>query len=170
MYRMVLMLVTAILLMIPVSHDLSAQQATAFESEEGRFAIMMPGEPKVSESKIATSDGEPTIQKQFVAGGESGVYLVSYQDNPNLEGADEAAIARAFDVGRDGLKKAFHGEVLEEKAITLSDKFPGREIRLSIPQAGGQGRCRLYLVGTRLYQVMAVGVPAFVGSEQGRLP
>ncbi len=166
MPKLCLVLITTILLMVSVSCDLSAQEPGVFKSEEGRFSIMMPGQPKISEVQIANSDGEPTIQTQFIAGSESGVYLVSFQDNPNLVGADKTKIARAFEVGREGLSKAFRGEALEEKPITLLDKYPGRQFRMSIPAAGGQGLCRLYLVGTRLYQVMAVGVPAFVDSEE----
>ncbi len=147
-------------------HGASAQELKPLTSDDGRFTIMLPGDPEVSETQIPTTDGQPTTQKQYVLGGPSGVYLVSFQDNPNLVNADPAKISQAFDLGRDGLKKAFGGEVLEEKAIQLLGKYPGREVRLSIPAAKGKGRCRLYLVHTRLYQVMAVGVPDFVGSEQ----
>lgn len=145
-----------------------AQELKRFTSPDGGFSIMMPGEPKVSESKIPSADGQPTTQKQYVAGGEAGVYLVSFQDNPNLVNANPAKITQALNSGREGLKKAFGGEVLEEKQIELMGDHPGREVRLSIPAANGQGRCRLFLAGTRLYQVMAVGTPQFVQSEQTR--
>jgi hypothetical protein len=67
---------------------------------------------------------------------------------------------------RDGLKKAFAGEILEDRTSELDQVHPGREIRLSIPAAKGIARCRIFLVGSRLYQVMVVGVPEFADSER----
>jgi len=55
---------------------------------------------------------------------------------------------------RDGMKGK-DGVVEEDKEVTLNGTIPGREIRI---KAGKRVvRARIYLTGTRLYQVMVTG-------------
>lgn len=135
----------------------------AFASQEGRFAIRLPGKPKYE--KVPIAEGK-TTQHQFTVGGEQGAYVVSYQDNDNLAGGTVDDLKRALESGRDRLKQVFRGELLENKEIELDKKHPGLDFRLTIPQAKGEARCRMYMVDTRLYQVMVIGTPEFVADDE----
>ena len=53
------------------------------------------------------------------------------------------------------------GTFKSESKIELDGKHPGREILADIPSKGGAVRARVYLVGTRLYQIMVVGKKGF---------
>lgn len=137
-----------------------------FRSEEGKFTIEFPGIPQHQETNVGKKPEEQTIQHQYVIPGENGIYLVSYQDNPNLITASKEKIEEALTLGIGSLITSFGGKQLDLKDIMLSNKHPGKELRVSIPAAKGEAKCRLYLVGPRLYQVMAVGIPEFVTSDQ----
>lgn len=134
-----------------------------FTSKAGKFSIKLPGKPEYEETTVGDAE-EP--QYQFKLGSEQGVYLVSYQENPNLKGATPEQLAAALESGRDRLLKVFRGKLLENEVVELAEEHPGLSFRITIPQASGEARCRFYLVGTRLYQVMAMGVPDFAGSDQ----
>jgi hypothetical protein len=145
----------------------SSQTLTPFSSDAGKFSISVPGTPKHQETPVGGADKqEKTIQHQYLVAGENGIFLISYQDNPNLLGATKEQLDEALSLGITTLLKTFGGEQLSLQDVTLSEKYPGRELRASIPAAKGEAKCRMYFVGIRLYQVMAVGVPDFVASEQ----
>jgi hypothetical protein len=163
------MLVT-LLSLVALAADIGrAQEAPApaalveFTSKEGGFKASLPGKPAYEKVELP---GSKELQHQFVVGGPSGAYLISYQDNPNLKGATPEKIAEALALGRDTLLKGFTGKLVESKDVKLDKKHPGLAFRVTIPAAGGEARCRFYMVGTRLYQVMAIGLPAFAGSEE----
>ncbi len=141
----------------------AADDLILFESKEGKFSIRLPAKPK-SDTTTVGDAGE--TQVQFTTEAANGVYLVSYQDNPNLEGKSPKEIAAALELGRDRLKEVFAGEFLENKTITLDEKHPGLRFRLTMPLAKGEARCTFYMVGTRLYQILVIGVPEFVNSTQ----
>jgi hypothetical protein len=134
-----------------------------FSSKAGRFSVRLPQKPK---HKTTTVGNVKEIQHQFSAPGDQGVYLVSYQDNPNLEGSGPAQLQSALESGRDKLQQVFRGELLESKAVKLDKLHPGLGFRVSLPQANGEARCRFYMVGTRLYQILVIGVPEFTASQQ----
>ncbi len=146
--------------------DTTGQDLTSFTSSEGKFSVSLPAEPTHEETDVGPAGAANTVQHQFTVGTENGIYLVSYQDNPNLQGATKAKIEGALKLGIEALKQAFGGEITAQKDIQLVKVHAGKEVRVSIPAAKGEARCRMYLVGTRLYQVMAVGLPAFVASDQ----
>ena len=139
-----------------------------FTSKEGRFSVRLPAKPVYEKTTVGDANEE---QHQFLVGREQGAYLVSYQDNPNLAGSGPEGLQRALETGRKILQESFGGELLESEEVTLGDAtledgHPGLSVRITIPDAQGEARCRLYLVGTRLYQVMALGVPEFTGSDE----
>jgi len=134
-----------------------------FKSEAGKFSIRLPAKPEHEITEVGTAKEK---QHQFKVGTEQGVYLVSYQDNPNLEGSTPEQLMAALESGRDRLPKVFRGKLLESKSVTLGNTHPGLSFRVEIPQANGEARCRFYLVGTRLFQIMAIGVPEFANSNQ----
>lgn len=159
----------ALVLAVTVSWA-AAQDATAelteFKSTEGGFRIDLPGEPQPNEIKVGKNRDTP--QYQFLVGSEQGVYLVSYQDNSNLEGASTEALQAALVSGQEKLLETFSGELLESKPGLLDKQHPSLAFRITMPKASGEARCRFFLVGTRLYQVMAMGVPEFANSEEAK--
>jgi hypothetical protein len=141
----------------------TAERLVEFKSEEGKFSIQLPGKPAHEVVEVGNDKGK---QHQFAIDLGRGAYLVSYQDNPKLEGSAPKQLAAALEVGRDQLKKTFGGELLENKAFLLDKTHPGLDSRWTIPAAKGEARCRFYMVGTRLYQIMAIGVPEFANSDE----
>lgn len=135
-----------------------------FASKEGGFSIRLPGKPAYE--KTTVGKGKDDIQHQFVVGAAQGVYLVSYQDNPHLKGSSPEQLTVALESGRDRLLETFKGELLESESIELDDSHPRLTFRLTLPAANGEANCRFYFVGTRLFQIMAMGVPEFATSEQ----
>jgi hypothetical protein len=143
--------------------QLTVEGLMEFKSEAGRFSIHLPGNPEHEVTEVGTAKEK---QHQFKTGTEHGVYLVSYQDNPNLQGSTPQQLMAALESGRARLQKVFRGELLESESVTLNKTYPGLNFRLTIPQANGEARCRFYMVGTRLYQIMAIGAPEFPNSNQ----
>lgn len=134
-----------------------------FASKEGDFAVKLPGKPAYEKTMVGDAE---EVQHQFTVGQPQGVYLISYQENPNLEEGTPEQMTAALESGRDRLLEAFRGKLVESKETTLDKKHPGLEFSLTIPAAKGEARCRFYMVGTRLYQVMALGTPEFVKSRK----
>ncbi len=135
-----------------------------YKSEEGNFGIMLPGVPKAQRVPVERDNDKAPKQVQYVFGTEEGAYLVSYQDNPNLEEANEKESEEALKTAQDSLGKTF-GKLLNEKPIKLLDKYPGRQFEYEIPGQKGLYRSRIYLVDGRLYQVVVVGTEAFTTSK-----
>ncbi|MCA9187085.1 MAG: hypothetical protein R3E01_13690 [Pirellulaceae bacterium] len=166
LYRIASALLLAMISLLFANSELCAAQLQSFESTEGGFQISFPGAPQESESEIPNTDGIRTLQKQYVVGTADGAYIASYQDNPNLKSASAERVNQAYTAAGAGLKKAFGGDIKSETKVKLGDNIEGREFVVPIPAAGGVARCRLFLVGTRLYQIMAVGKPDFVDADQ----
>lgn len=134
-----------------------------FTSKAGSFSALFPGKPQESKETVS-KDGPP--QFQYVVGGPTGAYLVSYQDNPNLVNAGKALQDKALQTARDGAQRATQGKLLRSKEIKLDNVHPGLEFEFEIPHgAGGVYRSRAYLVKDRLYQVIAVGQKDFATSK-----
>jgi hypothetical protein len=136
---------------------------TEFSSPEGGFSVRLLGKPAYSKTTVGVAK---ELHHMFTDGTPQGVYLISYQENPNLEGASPQGLSTALETGRDGLINGLKGKLVECKETKLDKKHPGLSFRMTIPAAQGEARCRHYLVGTRLYQVMALGTPEFAGSDQ----
>ncbi|QEG34953.1 hypothetical protein [Bythopirellula goksoeyrii] len=158
----------ASILLLPIASLRAVEQVVVaelveFKNQAGQFSIGLPGEPLYE--KTTVGDAQET-QHQYTVPMEQGVYLISYQENPNLEGKGPKELASALVSGRDRLQEVFQGELVESKSIALDKSHPGLQFRFTIPAANGEARCRFYLVGTRLYQLMALGAPDFAQSDQ----
>jgi hypothetical protein len=136
-----------------------------FASKEGGFSIRLPEKPVYEKTTV----GKDEIQHQFIVGAAQGVYLVSYQENPTLKGSSAEQLTAALESGRDRLMETFKGELLESESIELDELHPGLKFRLTLPEVNGEANCHFYFVGTRLFQVMVMGVPEFATSEQAAL-
>ncbi|MCA1558386.1 MAG: hypothetical protein LC731_07600 [Acidobacteria bacterium] len=122
------------------------QPWTKFSSPEGRFTVLMPLEPKMEEESKDTSVGR-VVMRFFTAGSEKGIFVVAYADYSVCDAK------RELDANRDSFLRGMKATLVSESDIKLQDN-PGREIKavrdnLSI-------RSRIYLVGRRYYQIMAI--------------
>jgi hypothetical protein len=151
-----LKLLTAIaLLAAPTGILLSAapaqsQQATGsiwkvFNAEAGGFSLLMPGEPTASQSDGVTSYSVTRAK-------ESVTYTVSHIDFPVNPTKEPNGLAEAFTGIKEGIVEE-GGKVQQEQPIVLKGGFPGKELRVVMPD-GALTRVRSYIVGKRLYLVM----------------
>jgi hypothetical protein len=85
-------------------------------------------------------------------------YMVAYSDYPsNL--VRYADVDEMLDGARDGAVDNVDGTLVGERKIRLQG-YPGRELWIEATMAGKQGlaQARIYMVGSRLYQIIAGGL------------
>jgi hypothetical protein len=117
-----------------------------FNSEAGGFSLLMPGQPIESQSDGVTSYSVTRAK-------ESVTYTISYIDFPVNPTQEPNGIAEAFTGIKDGITEE-GGKIQQEQSIDLKGGFPGKELRVGMPD-GALTRVRSYVVGKRLYLVMA---------------
>lgn len=139
-----------------------------FTYDAGGFRVALPATP-VEEVVPANPD---------VGMGESGAILLDtngntvgyaafYRDYPDLATLESSeAIATFLDDFRDDFVEngVLDGQLLQEREITL-DSYPGRE--MEIIGAEGFLKTRVYLVGDRLYMLVAVSMTEEAYPETG---
>ena len=126
----------------------------------GKYKVLMPGTPKTQTQPAAGM----TMHVQSYEEGD-GAFMVAYVDTPIPENESEAQIQSRLDGSRDGALGNISGKLVSESQIKLAEKYHGREFRGDIPKLKGVVVARVYLVGSRLYQVMAVGKPSWVDRD-----
>lgn len=134
---------------------------TDYVSREGGFTVRVPKPPSYQTSEASTAVGSITVHTFVIEHGQM-VYAVMYNDIPgNLPDVPEALAD-----GRDGtLATAGEGaELVYEKDISI-DGNPGLEFRINVPDPAGVYTARMYVVGDRLYQVLAMS-PAGVNADE----
>jgi hypothetical protein len=151
------LLVLALALPLLLGADDKKEELKEFTPKEGGFSVLLPDTPKKTEVPIKTPDGKSITQVQYAVDLGKGAYLVSYQDNPHLEKATDEKRYEALTTGRKKVEEIFQGKLLKEEKIKLDDKHPGLFFEVDMPKLKGIYRCRMYLVGGRLYQVIALG-------------
>ena len=109
-----------------------------FKSEAGKFSINLPAKPEHEVVEVGTAKEK---QHQFKVGTAQGAYIISYQDNPNLQGSTPKQIVAALESGRDRLQELFRGKLLESKmlrstkrilALTFEWRFPSPKARPAV--------------------------------------
>ncbi|MBN1218138.1 MAG: hypothetical protein JXM69_04360 [Anaerolineae bacterium] len=141
-----------------------------FTSEEGSFAVSLPVEP--DEQVRPDPDFEDIEIYVFMSQAEDkeAVFGVSYRDYPQkfIEVFVEDNIDTFFDSTSEEALKVMGGVLANEEDISLAG-FPGRRITYEIPKTtypgGGRGVSQSYLVGTRRYEVMALGLKGDLTEE-----
>lgn len=121
-------------------------------SEKGGYSIWLPGKPRETETNAATGT-HVTRQMQWQDKSTNLNYIASVADYGHRIFDDPET---ALDNARDGGVRASGGELLSEKQITLG-RYPGRELRISPGMSKNIIRVRIYIVGSRMYQLMAGG-------------
>jgi len=122
-----------------------------FKSTKGQFSLTLPGTPKEQTETINTQAGDIDLHL-FLLEKSDIAYMVGYSDYPE----DLLKVAKPqqiLDGARDGAVSNVKGELLQEKTATLKG-HKGREIKIKTEK--GIIRARLFLVGSRLYQLMVI--------------
>lgn len=118
---------------------------SVFRSEDGGFSLLMPGQPITSSSDGVTS-------YSITRAKESVTYTVSYTDFPINPAKEANGIQNALAGVKTGIVEE-GGKIQQQQTINLKG-FPGEELRVVMPD-GALTRLRSYIVGKRLYLIMA---------------
>ena len=156
MNRIALLLTVSTLLLTGYCQA-QTEKTELYESEQGRFKVRFLSKPKIDTKDLATGKAGtppiPTVTERSEA--SSGAYIaVVYADYP--EEFKNVTPKKLFDGVRDGLKGK-DGKVTTDVDVKFTDetKPSYREIRI---EAGNNViRARVFMVGSRLYQVMVTG-------------
>lgn len=126
-----------------------------YTSDAGKFRVKFPGKPRADSKELASGPGGVQaipVTTERVEGPNGVIFAVTFADYPDTFLGVKAGTV--LDGVRDGMKGK-DGVVKEYKEITLGGTIPGREIRI---EAGKKViRAKVFLAGTRLYQVMVTG-------------
>jgi hypothetical protein len=139
----------------------AAPQLNTFGGPEEGFTAKMPGTPQVARNKVTIPAGD-VVTAAWTSNVEGVIYSLSTADYPVKVVA--ARPPEAFlNEGRDGLVTQLKGTVKSEENITINDTYPGKAFTIS--SDNGEVRARNYLVGPRLYTMLAlynpsIGAPA----------
>lgn len=136
--------------------NLIASPLQAFDSSEGGFNIWMPGKPTLQQVHHKSFIGD-VKENTYTLKTKTEEFDVSYTDLPGIATVFESAKA-LFTKAKEGLLKDVGGEEIRFEKITFEGK-EARELTFQIPSKGNPGlavgKARFYLVGKRLFVVVA---------------
>jgi hypothetical protein len=149
------------------SSSLRAQDKDKFKpftSNEGKFTILMSGEPK-EQKQTTKAGGMDLVTVLYVCEiDQNRALVVGYNDLPPAN-INPAITDKVLDSAAGAVNTGVKGTLLSTKKIALG-KNPGREVKIKLPDDKGLLKVNIYLVGNRLYQVHGVGPESFVNSPQ----
>ena len=114
------------------------------------FSVLMPGTPRRQTQRMPLGEGQTTPLHIHSLNTATAEYGVIYADYPITVTGPEMA-KRILDDGAKGAVEAVNAELLHVAETTLGGR-PGRALKEKLPD-GKIMRVRLYLDGSRLYQV-----------------
>jgi hypothetical protein len=132
-----------------------------FASAEGKFKILLPGKPEEGTVKAGK-----TLVKTFTLKTDEGTYRIAYAEVKLPPDEPEEKTQQRLDGVLASMVKDAKAKATKQGRIKLADKHLGRLIEAEQTDGKGLMRGRIYLVGGRLYQIMLVGAPALVSSDQ----
>jgi hypothetical protein len=134
-----------------------------FSSAEGGFTVWMPGTPNKQVEPTDILGEKIPIHFFSHMTQEETVYIASYVDlRLDLDGENKMKLF--LDGVRDGqVNSDKPGKLVDERAISLGG-HPGREFLIESPE--DVTTSRIYMVGSRLYQLFFVTPPGFKDSEK----
>jgi hypothetical protein len=133
-----------------------------FAPKEGRFKVLMPGVPKVYDLDTESDFGKGVLHMHRAQVGKT-MYAANYCDFPAE--IKKTPLKQVYDDSRDGAVANLEGKLVSEKDIKLGD-YPGREIRIDVPEGKLLFRSRVYLVDQRLYQAVVLGTKEAATSKE----
>ena len=148
---------------LPAISSAKDPKLTEYTSDEGRYTVMLPAKFVSEKPKVlAYGPNENQVVKMTTekcdCPNSGGVYSITFADYPTS--FQDVSPKTILDGVRDGMRgqPGLEGKLEYEKDVTIGqgmDKRMYREIKI---KAGSKVvRARLYLVDSRLYQVMVTG-------------
>lgn len=129
----------------------------SYSSTAGRFDVLMPAEPRVTEQGLEVGAGKH-VNNVFLALTQFAVFGVSYADFPPNTSKSKSLLDKVRKGVIDGVK----GKLITSSNISHKG-YPGREFQAS--SDSGLYTSRIFLVNARLYQLVVVAVPGKVSAE-----
>jgi hypothetical protein len=128
---------------------------TAFNSEAGRFSVLMPETPDVKSPTTTQSEHGPYTTHMFIVRDATSVYLIAWVDyapefNFNRQAEMEA--------NRDNFIKGINGRLVTTRTTSI-DGYSA--IEFVAETADRTFKSRVYIVGRRPYQIV-------IGSPKGQ--
>ncbi len=126
-----------------------------YTSKAGRFTILLRGKPIVTSTKVKVR-GSDAVLHIIHTRSEGRSQVVTYMDYPlAVIGTDrEKFLAAVVERNLTALKGA--SEKSNVKVSLDRGKHPGRDVRAELTGNHRLYRARVYLVGERLYQIIAL--------------
>jgi hypothetical protein len=132
-----------------------------YSSREGRFEVLMPGEPKEDKQKVKKPDGEIEVRLVFAQAAPTEVFAVLYMDMPSRARAKELVEA-PLDPSQAivGVPGGANLKVVDEKQKVI-DGHPTRTLLME-PSEAGPGETgnavesRIVVVEKRVYMLYSV--------------
>jgi hypothetical protein len=150
-------IIRILILVFVLLSSVSADNWQSYTIENGNFTIEFPGEPNEQTKKVATEFGNLDMNI-LVYSDKDLSYTVTYTDYPSSV-LSTVNIDTFLINARKGAVKNTNGILLQDMIINY-ETYPGREVRIAIMKGQAVIRIKYFLVGNRLYQVLAALPPA----------
>ena len=166
-FTLALAALASLLAPAPFAGTAQAQQIDAhpswftFRSDEGRFSVLFPAPPQRNDQRVEQGLGAPWQATVFTALAGGGIYIAGYIDySPTLQ----LNIQGELEANRNNFISGQGATLLSSTPISLGNA-PGLEF--TAEKAGEWFyRSRLFVVGRRPYQVLAMVRPARANSPE----
>jgi hypothetical protein len=128
-----------------------------FKSPDNSFSVMLPKGVKYNKQTVKTNVGSIDFIS-YNAKSKHQDFTVAFSDYPDsyISSTDPQWL---LEESRDGAIGTIKGKLLKETFIYMN-RHPGRELQIESPQKLIL-KSRIYLVGNRFYQIMAVHKPEY---------
>jgi hypothetical protein len=161
MHRVLWLCIAALLVLISqtVGQEPGSLQFKKYTSEKGKYSIKFPGTVVSQQQEGNSAVGKIKINLDIVAVSNKVVFMVAYNDFPEILRAGDVNTmldgAVTGNAGKDGLVES------SEKITHGPDKLPGRKALIKKP-GDMYARNLIIIKDLRLYQVMVIGSKSFV--------
>ena len=131
-------------------------------SPDGTFRVLLPAAAKEKGEKI---EGETLRWWGIEEGGRSmGVAFFSVEGG--LAGAGPDELETLMNTVQEGSLAANHGTVTKVQKLTLAGGHPGRYLEAVCAPRGEIVKVRMYVVGDRVFQLIAIGLKPWIDSPE----
>ena len=157
--KMILGFVVGFIVVFAVIHYFRGRDKLAefeqFRCPEGRFSVLLPGEPEKQIQPVNTAAGMINLV-MYTAGSKKSGFAVAYAEYPQ-DLIAKSNPTEMLDGARDGAVANVNGRLLRESPLDFHG-HPGREVDIEVTKNGQTGtvRVRLILVHNCLYQLMVI--------------
>jgi hypothetical protein len=138
--------------------DPAVRGGTGFPATDGKFRAEFPGDPKQMNQNAKGID----VRMWAYEKSPMEVWMLSVNDMPGPSNNAQAEFV--LKKSAEGQYAGMKGTMRNSSKTQLAGKYPGIETEGSGP-LGVQIRSRIYLVGSKMYQLLALGNQAMVDSD-----